>query len=173
MLYRITFRIFRFLFRHLAMILLAACCLFFASHALRSSPRLSLYEHVFLQDIRDLAIPGKNVTLHELSIFVPSIWKDVSQAQSRHPALVSAYQARDLWGRQMTMIITLQENTSGWERAETGDTYFTAWYAGKGSRLYRIDVQASGTHAAASRKLCRTLKCMLSSIKITETDSPL
>jgi len=173
MLRRISIQSLRFLIRYRMTILLAACCTFFCAHALRSSPDLPLYDRVFLQDIHSLTIPGRNVILNEISLFVPDIWVDISHSQSRHPALVAAYQARDFLGRQMTVIITLQENASGWERAESGDTYFTTWFAGEGRRLYRIDVQASGARSAASKSLCRSLKCMLSSMKNTIPDSRL
>ena len=170
---RIAVRALHFLFRHRMMLLLTACSMLFCTHALRSRPSLSLYDRVFLQDISDLAIPGRNVTLKEFSMFVPDIWKDISQSQARHPALVAAYQARDFLGRQMTMVITLQENTSGWERPEIGDIFFTTWYVGEGKRLYRIDVQASSARSAASDALCRSLRCMLSSMKNTVSGSRL
>ena len=159
-------RTLRFLVRHRIAILLAACCTLLSVHVLRARPRLPLYNRVMQQDIDNLEIPGRNIILNDISMFLPDIWKDVSASYpARHQSLVAAYHARDFWGRQMTVIITLQESMSGWERTEIGDIYFTTWYAGEGRRLYRIDVQASSARSAVSKTLCRSLRCMLCSMK--------
>ena len=166
---RISIQIIRYLIRHSTVLLLAACCALAGMHALRSRSKVLLYDRVMQQDNDFSALQGDMVTLKEISMFVPCDWKDVSDIQpyTRHPALIAVYQACDFLGRQMTMIITRQENTSGWEPAESGALYFTTWYAGEGRTLYRIDVRAANARSAASAKLCRALRCMLSSMTLT------
>ena len=164
----ILLRTFRFAVRHAPALIAALCCMFAARCYTVSLTRTTLYERVQAQPSDTFNLPGKTITLdNALTMYLPEGWTDITSTcpDAAHPACIAAYQGRDAIGRKITMVVTRWENVNAWAYNEEDSLCFVRWFAGSGQTCYRVFVSAQNAFCASSSTLCRSLNCMLRSIR--------